>query len=94
MKNNPLTKFKRTSVKQMINEHVDVIADIIGCQGAASRGKFTTEVSKRFCLEFWYQLALWTSALIEKPLATQPFKNFPTFYGIKRFTSALHRSVY
>jgi hypothetical protein len=40
----------------------------------------------------------WSRALLEKPPIMQPLKNFPAFYGTRRFiivfTAALHGTLF
>jgi hypothetical protein len=40
------------------------------------------------------QPTAWSRALLEKPPAPQPLKNFPTFYGIRRFITVLIRAYH
>jgi hypothetical protein len=52
----------------------------------------------KFAIGLIFQLTPRSRALLEKPPVAQPLKNFPTFYGARRFitvftTRARHRSL-
>jgi hypothetical protein len=56
-----------------------------------------TAKHKYFCNYFIYsfnnmQLTPWSWDLLEKPPAVQLLKNFPTFYGIRRFITVFTRA--
>jgi hypothetical protein len=44
--------------------------------------------------EVYYLTYSWSSALLEKLPIVQPLKNFPTFYGTRRFITALTRALH
>jgi hypothetical protein len=45
------------------------------------------------CCENGNYLTLWSRVLLENPTVTQPFKKFPTFYGIIRSIAVSTRAL-
>jgi hypothetical protein len=67
---------------------------------AAHTHTHTTLVQMDLCLRELRQLNFivlthsWSSALLEKLPIVQPLKNFPAFYGTRRFITAITRALH
>jgi hypothetical protein len=64
------------------------------------RYRFDSDIELIYCefVKYGTQLTSWSWDLLEKPPVVQLLKNFPTFYGARRFitvfTRALHWSLF